>query len=126
MGAFRERISGDQRARIGQRTWRILAQALDELPKHVAPHLTEALTLCHAPMVEAVADGQVEAVEELALQETRGLFKRVERRVLGCPRQQSPYLIHVDHDMVTNEGDALAVGAQPDDVMRRPQHRAIC
>lgn len=97
-----------------QRALRVVRKPADQRVQHLAAQARETLALGHAPVVEAVAAGQLEAVEELALQRARRLLERLERRLRERPAAVEPgkHRRGVDLAGVRGEGDLVAVGLQ--------------
>ncbi len=109
---FRQRIGRDQRVRVRERAGRVAARTFDELAQHAAPNRAEAVALGHAPVVEAMAGGQIEAVEELALEQLSRFLQRGQLGLLNTRGKQLLDPPEIDEDAPREEHDPLAVGTQ--------------
>src|SRR5207247_2573048 len=78
MGRLGERIDGHPLARMAQGLVRPIAQSLDQRGEDRQPQGARGLALTHAPLVVAIATGEVESLEELAAKASRRLRQRGE------------------------------------------------
>ena len=72
----------------------------------------------HAPLVEAVARGQLEAAEKFTGEQLRRLFQRRQRDVLAPGFEQALRPFDIDNGTERQKRHSLAIGDQPDRVRR--------
>ena len=110
MSGFGERVGTDHGTRIRQRPLGRTSEAVKERRQRGHAEPAEPLALRQAPLMEAVAVGEVEPIEELAGKQPGNDFERLDIGAGDLRRGQNLDAVEVDHCIAGGEADTLAVG----------------